>query len=95
MREEDLDWAVYCLIGEKKAVTRGAICDILGEDPGRIEESLSRLERNLLIERSGEEVRHLTVGESIVKCQAKYQEDSPIYIENGIIKVKPKWKRMM
>lgn len=93
MRDEDLDWAVYHLIGDRTTCnTAESIADCLHQPPERIEESLQRLERNLLIERSGESVRLVSFVEAIAKCQLKYCADMPVYIENGVIKAKPERK---
>ncbi|MDI6720277.1 MAG: MarR family transcriptional regulator [Methanomicrobiales archaeon] len=90
MREEERDWAVYCLISGGRATTRESIVGILDLDPDTIEESLQRLEASLLIGREGAELRALSIGESIVRCQARYNDDFPVYVENGVIKVRQK-----
>ena len=93
MRDEEFDWAIYCLISRGTATTRESINDILNLDLDTIEDSLRRLEQSLLIGREGTKLRVLSISESIVCCQAKYEKDTPIYVEDGLIKVKPKWKR--
>lgn len=90
MREEERDWAVYCLISEGSATARESIGGMLNLDPDTVEESLRRLEANLLIGREGTELRVLSIGESIVRCQARYDNDFPVYVENGVIKVRQK-----
>jgi len=87
MRDEDLDWEIYhALIGGKfRTEADLAGC---GYDPGLVEASLCRLERYLLIERRGGGLRALSLPESILLCQARNEEDSPLVIENGVIRVK-------
>jgi Mn-dependent DtxR family transcriptional regulator len=93
VRDEDLDWAVYHLIGDRTiSTTAESIAACLHQPPERIEESLQRLERNLLIERSGGNLRLVSFAEAIARCQLKYCNDMPVYIENGVIKAKPERK---
>jgi hypothetical protein len=49
-----------------------------------------RLDHNLLINRTGSEVRVLSVGESLIKCQAKYDNELPYVFEDGVIKARKK-----
>ncbi|KUG21399.1 MAG: MarR family transcriptional regulator [Methanomicrobiaceae archaeon] len=87
MREEDLDWLVYCQI-VAGAETGDDLAARTGQKNETIEASLVRLERYLLIERSGDTLRPLSVQESLIKCQCTYSRSLPIYIEDGVIKVK-------
>lgn len=88
MREEDLDWAVYHHIPENGGVTTGDLVTATGFEPSAVTASLERLERYLLIRRSGETVRLLSVQESLVECRCRYTVDLPFVIENGVIKAK-------
>ena len=90
MREEELDWEVYHRIGEDATATPASIAMALGLGAREIEDSCRRLERNLLIERAGEGYRQLSCVESLASCQMRYCCDMPVYIENGVIKVKPR-----
>jgi hypothetical protein len=59
-----------------------------GYDPARVEESLCRLENALLIERSGDAVRPLSFQEAILFCKLKNERDSPLFFDNGVIRIK-------
>lgn len=88
MREEDLDWAVYHGIPQSGNVTVGGLAAATGFEPGAVMASLERLERYLLIRRSGDEVRLLSIQESLIECQCRHTDDMPFVIENGVIKAK-------
>jgi hypothetical protein len=88
VREEDLDWAVYHGIPQTGSITVGDLAAATGFEPGAVMASLERLERYLLIRRSGEAVRLLSVQESLIECQCRYTDDMPFFIENGVIKAK-------
>ena len=88
MKDEDADWRVYHRIPVHAAIAEEdlpAACDL---DPGTIADSLARLERSCLIERSGSNVRMLNFGEALLRNQCKYEKDLPYCIENGVIKEK-------
>ena len=90
MKEEDADWQIYHLIAQKSTVTAGELVKESGLDAAVVDASLSRLDHNLLINRTGSTVRVLSVGESLIKCQAKYDNDSRYVIEDGVIKARKK-----
>jgi hypothetical protein len=90
VKQEDADWRVYHLIPPGAPTTIEALAEKSGFDPSRIEESLERLERYCLIERSGGNVRMLNFGESLIRNQCRYEKDLPFTIENGVIKAKRK-----
>ena len=90
MKEEDADWLIYHLIVKDPAITMERLVDLSGLDPCTVNASLDRLERYLLIERSGGKLRSLSFGESLIRCQVKYSEDLPYTIENGVIKERKK-----
>ncbi len=90
MKQEDADWLVYHQIPPAEPITAAALAGRCGLEPSLIEDSLARLERYCLIERTGAEVRMLTFGEALVRNQFKYEEDLPFVIENGVIKERRK-----
>jgi hypothetical protein len=53
-----------------------------------VADSLDRLDRAFLIERDGTTIRALSVGESMLRCQAKYDNTLPYVFENGVVKAK-------
>jgi hypothetical protein len=90
VKEEDADWLIYHLIVQEPATTVEGLVILSGFDPGTVAASLERLERYLLVERSGGKLRVLNFGESLIHCQVKYSDDLPYTIENGVIKERKK-----
>jgi DNA-binding MarR family transcriptional regulator len=88
VKEEDADWLIYHLITQKSEITAGELADESGLDAAAVAASLDRLDHYLLIDRTGGKNRVLSVGESLVKCQAKYDNELPYVIENGVIKAR-------
>jgi hypothetical protein len=87
VRDEDLDWEIYHALLDGKVRTAGDLAGT-GYEPALVEASLCRLERYLLIERRGDELRALSLPEAILLCQARNEVDSPLVFENGVIRVK-------
>ena len=87
MRDEEIDWAIYHALQDGKSRTDGDLV-ALGYDRGDVEASLSRLEKSFLVERSGDAVRVLSFQESLLLCQMANDRDSPICIENGVIRAR-------
>ena len=92
MRDEGLDWEIYHMLLDGKIRTMRDLVTA-GYDPSLAEASLNRLERYLLIERRGGEVRVLSVPESILLCQARNEEDCPVVVENGVIRMRARGER--
>jgi hypothetical protein len=90
VKNEDTDWLVYHLIAQEQGMTPEALIRKTGLDGNALAASLDRLDRALLIERSGGKVRALSVGEALLKCQAKYDDTLPYVFEDGVIKQKKK-----
>ena len=90
MKQEDTDWLVYHQIPPAEPIPVADLAGRCSLEPSVIEDSLMRLERYCLIERTGSNVRILTFGEALVKNQFKYEEDLPFVIENGVIKERRK-----
>jgi len=90
VKEEDADWLIYHLIAKEPAMTVEGLVILSGFDPGTVAASLERLERYLLVERSGGKLRVLNFGESLIRCQVKYSDDLPFTLENGVIKARKK-----
>lgn len=86
MKEEDADWVIYHLIVKEPLISVEGLVTASGLDPLRVDASLERLERYLLIERTEGKLRVLNFGESLIRCQIKYSKDLPYTIENGVIK---------
>jgi DNA-binding MarR family transcriptional regulator len=90
VKGEDADWLIYHLIAQKSNVTAEELVKESGLDAATVDASLDRLDHNLLIDRTGGKIRVLSVGESLIKCQAKYDNELPYVIENGVIKARKK-----
>ena len=88
MKEEDADWLIYHLIAREKETAADELATESGLDPAAVTASLERLDRYLLIDRTGGKIRALSVGEAIIKCQAKNDATLPYVIENGVIKAR-------
>jgi hypothetical protein len=92
VRDEDLDWEIYHLLLDGKVRTAA---DLLAAGYGEslVEASLGRLEKCLLIEREGGSVRVLSFQESLLLCQLKNEDESPLVLENGVIRVRTDGER--
>jgi hypothetical protein len=86
VKEEDADWVIYHLIAKEPSRSVEGLVTVSGFDPCDVDASLKRLERYLLIERTEGNVRALSFGEALIRCQVKYSKDLPYIIENGVIK---------
>jgi hypothetical protein len=94
VRDEEIDWEVYHALAEGKAGTlQGLAC--LGYETRLIEESVRRLEKNYLVERTGDSVRVLSFQESLLLCQAKNDGSCPFVVENGIVRAKSEMERKL
>jgi hypothetical protein len=90
VKEEDVDWLVCHQLPEGTPVTIDALAAKSGLAVPEVEASLARLERSCLVERTGGSARLLSFGEALIHNQAKYEEDLPFTIENGVIREKKK-----
>jgi DNA-binding MarR family transcriptional regulator len=90
VKEEDTDWLIYHLIGQEPSMTVEVLISASGLDSCTVEASLERLERYLLVERTGRKVRVLGLSKALLQCQIKYSDDLPYTIENGVIKERKK-----
>jgi uncharacterized Zn finger protein len=86
VKEEDADWLIYHLVVKEPSISAENLVTASCLDPGAVEASLKRLERYLLIEYDEGNVRALSFGEALIRCQVKYSKDLPYTIENGVIK---------
>jgi len=88
VKEQDTDWLIYHLLPQDGTITHEEIQKKSGLDAAVVDASLARLERYLLIVRTGGAVRVLSVGEALVACQTKYDQTLPYTIENGVIRAR-------
>lgn len=93
MREEDLDWDVYHIIAMNGHITMDELLELSNQPGDVIGDSVARLERRCLVARTGTGVRVLPVQESIARCQLQHCMDDRLFMEHGVIKVRPESKR--
>lgn len=88
MNEQDLNWQVYHLLLKDPDQDRDRLAEKIGCNRDEIVLSLRRLEAAFLIEQDGERYKVLSVQEMLLRCQARYDQNSPFVIEGGVIKKK-------
>ena len=88
VKEEAADWIIYHLVAQKETTTMEELADVSEIDADTVSASLARLERYLLIERVGNSVQALTIGEALLKCQIKNTMDHGFEIVDGIIRAR-------
>ncbi|WAC04034.1 MAG: MarR family transcriptional regulator [Methanoregula sp.] len=88
MKDEHIDWLIYHLIEPMGPVTVEELAKKSGLDPATVEKSILRLENDLLVEQYKGRIRLLSFGESLIRCQVRYDPALPYTIENGVIKEK-------
>jgi len=81
---------IYHLIPEGEGISEQEMARKSGLDITAVSASLDRLHRSFLIERDEKVIRLLSVGEALIKCQVKYDQNLPFVIENGVIKERKK-----
>lgn len=87
VKTEEFDWAVYHAIAWNRAATLPALIDYMGGDAAAVESSVRRLTSYLLIEQRGDDLRTLSIEESILTCQIRHGVGTALEIENGVIKI--------
>ena len=96
MRQEDIDWKIYHIVVDGNSVSADDIISKTGFDRETVNGSLKRLESSSLIEYDGKTARILSLHEMLLKCSIKNaatDPDSPIIIENGVIKENPNYRK--
>ncbi len=89
VRPEDRDWQIYHIIAEKSEITVDEICRMAGREEHIAKESLERLEKYHLISRKGETCAPKSIQEILISTELeRTMKNSPIYMENGVIKVR-------
>ncbi|MDD1654219.1 MAG: hypothetical protein LUO91_00730 [Methanomicrobiales archaeon] len=88
MREEEQDWLIYCLIVARERITVPELESETGLERPLVEASAARLLKGMIVERDGESLRAMAVGESLAKCQVNHSDSLSLIIENGIIRVR-------
>ena len=96
VRQEDIDWKIYHIVVEETSVSVDEVTSKTGLDKETVSESLKRLESASLIGYDGKTAKILSIQEMLLKCRIKNtasDPNSPIIIENGVIKENPNYKR--
>ncbi len=88
MNDTDLDWTVYHLLIEDPCQGSAVLAGRIGCSTDDVERSFRRLEQSMLISHEVGGCRVLSVQEIILQCQSRYDPDSPITFEGGIIRLK-------
>lgn len=92
MREKNLDWKIYHIIAARPSIAYSELVSLVESESEMIDASLVRLVEKFLIVIQEEKIRAASIQETLIGCQAKHYADSPIYIENGVIKVKTRFR---
>ena len=88
MREEERDWQIYHIIAEKPGITVDEVCSVAGTKKTIAEDSVNRLQKFKLISRKGDAYAVKSIQEMLITAELeRAMKDSPIYMENGVIKV--------
>ena len=90
MNTEEIDWCIYRLLADGDATSVIEVIECLGFDPETVETSLRRLQQADLIDRSGIQLRLLSIQESLLRNQIRMDKDNPLVMENGVIRVRKK-----
>ncbi|WOF15881.1 MarR family transcriptional regulator [Methanoplanus sp. FWC-SCC4] len=96
MKTEDIDWKIYHMITAKGETEISCLTRECGMEEDIVIDSIKRLEKSCLISIKEENVRVLSLNEMLLKNQiinTVTKNDSPVIIENGIIKENPNYKR--
>jgi len=88
VKDEEIDWLIYHQIAGDEGADIAGLARATSLEESRVIDSLERLEKSLLIECRDDKAYLLSVNESLVRCQAKYDPALPFTIENGVVKAK-------
>jgi hypothetical protein len=84
----DIDWTLYHMLTDEKPVMITELIERSGWDRGVVEASLSRLENNCMIAITENSASLLSLSEMLILNNMIHTPNTPIYIENGVIKAK-------
>lgn len=89
MKDEEIDWALYHMLEDGKPTKITELCERSGFSPEIVSNSLTRLENNCLICVTGDCANLLSLSDMMMINELKYAPNFPVYMENGVIKIKP------
>jgi predicted transcriptional regulator len=84
----DVDWKLNHMLTDEKPVMIKELIERSGWDRGVVEASLSRLENNCMITVTENSASLLSLSEMLILNNMIHTPNTPIYIENGVIKAK-------
>ncbi len=87
VRDEEIDWCVYRVIADGDATILAEVISCLRCDPTVIRASVSRLIRAGLIAREGDCLSIRGFQDTLLHQQMQ-DDDCPVYLDGGVIKVK-------
>jgi hypothetical protein len=90
VKTEDIDWLIYHLLVPNESAAPEDLASKSGLGLPVVTASLQRLEKNFLIEMSGGRAHVISLVESLIRCQVRYDTDLPYTIDNGVIRPKKK-----
>jgi hypothetical protein len=88
VREEEQDWVIYCHIAARERITVPELESVTGLARPDVEASAARLVKGMIVEREGEALRVMDIGESLAKCQIHNDKSSPLIIDKGTIRAR-------
>lgn len=88
MKDEEIDWALYHMLEDGKSTKIPELCERSNLPKDTVISSLTRLEKNCLISVMGDAVHLLSLTEMMMINELKHAPKCPVYLENGIIKIK-------
>lgn len=88
MKEEELDWRVYHLLIADEKRSCQDLAAAAGCTTDDLERSLHRLETAMLIECREGAVRVLSMQETILLSQSRYDRSCPFELVGGVIRAK-------
>jgi len=84
-----MDWEVYHLVVANPGGDIASFSSRIGCTSEEVRAALHRLKSALLVEEmEGGHFRALSVQEMLIRCQARYDRNFPLSIEDGIIRLK-------
>lgn len=90
MKNEDIDWLIYHLLVPNETAAPEDLASKSGLDLSAVTASLQRLAKENLIDMRGGRAHVISLVESLIRCQVRYDADLHYTIENGVIKPKRK-----
>ena len=88
VKNEDRDWQVYHILADDPDQDEETLSGKAGCTRDAVQASLSRLEGAFLVGKGPAGWRVLTIPETILCSQARYDTSAPFSIENGVIRIR-------